>query len=108
MPVNTILIDPADPDVLYVGTDLGVWWGTPEGVWTPYSDGLPVVAVFDLAAEPNSGLLVASTHGGRRTEVLEDRTEIVAKGRLLFGELQIHLRPGLDFVASARERSNLA
>ncbi|HZD06363.1 MAG TPA: hypothetical protein VE173_15740, partial [Longimicrobiales bacterium] len=63
-PVNAVLLDPADPELVYIGTDLGVFVSASGGgTWMPFGDGLPTVAVFDLAAEPEAGILVAGTHG---------------------------------------------
>lgn len=62
-PVNAILLDPADPERVYIGTDLGVFTAAGGGTWMRFGDGLPMVAVFDLAAEPDAGVLVAGTHG---------------------------------------------
>ena len=70
MPVNAVLHDPADPAGVYVGTDLGVFHSaTGGGAWTPLRDGFPSVAVFDLAAQPGTGRLVAATHGRGMFEI---------------------------------------
>ena len=61
---NAIVIDPADPAHLYVGTDIGVWRSTDGGVtWEPFSEGLPDAAVTDLVLHPRSRLLRAATYG---------------------------------------------
>ena len=62
-PVNAILLDPGNPEQLFVGTDLSVFASTSAGRWERFDEGMPMVAVFDLAAEPNAGVLVAATHG---------------------------------------------
>ena len=70
MPVNAVLHDPSDPRGVYVGTDLGVFHSaTGGGAWTPLRDGFPSVAVFDLAAQPGTGRLVAATHGRGMFEI---------------------------------------
>ena len=50
-----VLVDPAHPDLVYVGTSVGVWLGTlttPGGVptwnWAALTNGLPEAAVQDL------------------------------------------------------------
>ena len=64
LPVNAVLYDPADANGIYVGTDLGVFHSPRGGgSWTRLDDGFPMVAVFDLAAQPGTGRLVAATHG---------------------------------------------
>jgi hypothetical protein len=57
-PAYSVVVDPATPTVVYVGTTVGVWRGTltppaagnlPVWVWRPYNNGLPEAAVQDLA-----------------------------------------------------------
>jgi photosystem II stability/assembly factor-like uncharacterized protein len=66
IPHNTILVDPSQPALLYVGTDIGVWVSSDAGAtWThmgPESD-MPNVAVFDLQKSSATGRLVAFTLG---------------------------------------------
>ena len=70
LPVNAVLHDPADPRAIYIGTDLGVFHSSSGGgIWTPLADGFPSVAVFDLAAQPGTGRLVAATHGRGMFEI---------------------------------------
>jgi hypothetical protein len=61
---NAIVVDPADPAHLYVGTDIGVWRSTDGGLtWEPFSEGLPDAAVTDMVIHHRSRLLRAATHG---------------------------------------------
>lgn len=69
-PVNAILYDPADPQGVYVGTDLGVFHSAGGGgTWDRLDEDLPTVAVYDLAAQPGTGRLVAATHGRGMFEI---------------------------------------
>jgi hypothetical protein len=64
VPVNAVVLDPTARAVVLVGTDLGVFAsGDSGGTWTPLPDGLPNVAVYDLAYNANTGVLLAGTHG---------------------------------------------
>jgi hypothetical protein len=65
VPVNALAVDPAHPEILYAGTDIGVFVTYNGGVsWAPYSNGLPRVAVFDLGFFNGSEkVLRAATHG---------------------------------------------
>ena len=65
VPVNAMTIDPADPLILWVGTDVGVFQTVDGGVsWFPFSLGLPRVAVFDLSVQGSTErVLRAATHG---------------------------------------------
>ena len=65
IPVNAIVVDPANSNNVYVGTDIGVYVSTDGGAtWNPFGTGLPRVAVFDMAitALPAKKLRIA-THG---------------------------------------------
>lgn len=69
VPVNALLIDPANSATVYAGTDIGVYRSTDSGAnWAPLGSGLPRVPVFGLAFNgPNNsggrGPLRAATHG---------------------------------------------
>ncbi len=64
IPVNAFVVDPADSNVLYAGTDIGVYQSTDGGAnWSPFSAGLPRVPVFDLALQNANRVLRAATHG---------------------------------------------
>jgi hypothetical protein len=66
IPHNTIVLDPSDPTIVYVGTDLGVWTSTNGGgTWTHMGPetGMPNVAVFELQVNDTTNRLVAFTHG---------------------------------------------
>ncbi len=63
VPVNAFLVDPTNSNVLYAGTDIGVYRSTDGGAnWAPFGTGLPKIAVFDMAIAPGSILRIA-THG---------------------------------------------
>jgi photosystem II stability/assembly factor-like uncharacterized protein len=56
--------DPADPSVVYAGTDVGLYRSTDGGLgWTVVGDGLPAASVHDLAIADDGSRLVAATHG---------------------------------------------
>jgi photosystem II stability/assembly factor-like uncharacterized protein len=66
VPVNAFALDPADPDRIYVGTDVGVFLTTDGGAtWRQFSprSGLPHVAVFDVQINRTTNRVVAFTHG---------------------------------------------
>jgi photosystem II stability/assembly factor-like uncharacterized protein len=49
---------------VYIGTDIGVFYmDNTLGDWVPFSDGLPVIEITDLALNAPSGLLRAGTYG---------------------------------------------
>lgn len=64
VPVNAFVIDPSDSNILYAGTDIGVYQSSNGGAsWTPFSSGLPRVAVFDAAIQGPNRVLRIATHG---------------------------------------------
>ncbi|MCU1313733.1 MAG: BNR/Asp-box repeat protein, partial [Acidobacteriaceae bacterium] len=72
-PVNAVLIDPLDPAIVYVGTDVGVFVttsiaqcaNTSQNCWAPYGIGLPAVRITSLSAAVGGGAswLRAGTKG---------------------------------------------
>ena len=64
IPVNAFVVDPSDSKMLYAGTDIGVYRSTDGGAtWNSFSDGLPRVAVFDMAIQNGNRTLRIATHG---------------------------------------------
>ena len=63
-PVNVIKEDPANENILYVGTDNGLYVSLDMGnTWHVFSKNLPNVAVHDLVVQPTAKHLVIGTHG---------------------------------------------
>lgn len=62
-PVNTVREDPTDENILYVGTDMGVYVSIDRGMsWIAYGTGIPNTPVHDLQIQPSAKELVAATH----------------------------------------------
>jgi photosystem II stability/assembly factor-like uncharacterized protein len=62
--INVIRDDPVSPDILYVGTDLGVYVSLDRGAtWHSLCSGLPTTPVHDLVAHPRESEIVIGTHG---------------------------------------------
>ena len=63
-PINVIREDPKEEDILYVGTDLGVYV-TIDGAktWHALPNRLPTTFVSDLIVHPRDDVIVISTHG---------------------------------------------
>ncbi|MCB2206541.1 T9SS type A sorting domain-containing protein [bacterium] len=63
IPVGAITIWEKHPNVVYVGTDLGVFVSRDAGRnWYPFGEGLPNVVIDDLKITPDD-ILYAATHG---------------------------------------------
>ncbi len=62
--VNVVKEDPVNENVVYVGTDRGVYVSLDKGAnWQALDGGLPNVPVHDLVIHPRDRELVAGTHG---------------------------------------------
>ncbi len=63
-PVNVIKEDPANENVLYLGTDNGAYVSLNKGKsWDIFNKNLPNVAVHDLVIQPEAKHLILGTHG---------------------------------------------
>lgn len=63
-PVNAVVEDPAVAGLLYVAQERGAQVSVDGGEnWSRLGEGLPSVAVHDLALQAREGELVAATHG---------------------------------------------
>jgi hypothetical protein len=62
--VHVIREDPANRDLLFLGSDLGAYVSTDRGAsWQRFMTGLPTVPVHDLEIHPRDRELIAATHG---------------------------------------------
>ncbi len=60
---RTLREDLRNPDVLYLGTELGLFWSNDRGrTWAALSGGLPTMAFNDLFLHPREHDLVVGTH----------------------------------------------
>lgn len=63
-PVNVIIEDPENENLLFVGTDNGLYVSFDRGEsWEVFQNGMPNVAVHDLVIQPNAKHLLVGTHG---------------------------------------------
>jgi photosystem II stability/assembly factor-like uncharacterized protein len=70
--VNAITEDHVNPDLLFVGTEFGLYFTTDGGKkWTRLKSGLPTIAVKDIAIQRQMNDLVIGTFG-RGIYVLDD------------------------------------
>lgn len=62
--VNVIVEDTVNPEILYLGTDNGLYVSFQSGKdWQPFMNGLPPVAVHDLVIQTEAKDLIVGTHG---------------------------------------------
>jgi photosystem II stability/assembly factor-like uncharacterized protein len=68
--------DLENPDLLFVGTELGLFVSVDRGArWARFTGKLPKVAVRDLAIHPREGDLLIATHG-RGVYIVDDLTPL--------------------------------
>ena len=62
--VHVIREDPADRDLLFLGSDVAAYVSTDRGAsWQRFMTGLPTVPIHDLKIHPRDRELIAATHG---------------------------------------------
>ena len=64
VPVNTIDVHPDDANIIFAGTDIGVFVTFDAGLnWMPYGNELPRTPILDLKIDVANGYIRAGTHG---------------------------------------------
>ncbi|HEY5062813.1 MAG TPA: hypothetical protein VII52_14835, partial [Gemmatimonadaceae bacterium] len=78
--VHVVREDPKNRNLLYVGTEMGVWASWDHGVhWRSIRGELPVTPVRDIQVHPRDNDLLLATHG-RGLYVLDDITHLQQLG----------------------------
>ena len=63
-PVNVICEDPKNPNLLYAGTDFGIYVSIDGGkAWLKMKNDMPTQPVHDLKVQPREADLIVATHG---------------------------------------------
>jgi hypothetical protein len=62
-PVNVIREDPGNDQILYLGTDVGVYVSKDAGESREVLGDLPCTYVHDLAIHPRDNMIIIATHG---------------------------------------------
>ncbi len=89
--VYVIEEDARNPDLLFVGTEVGLYFSIDRGAhWARFMNGLPTVPVHDLVIHPRDQDLIAGTHGrgawiaGNITPLQQLTPEVLASRLHLF------------------------
>ncbi len=68
----SVLQDPQDPNLLFIGTEFGLFISADAGSsWTRFSAGLPTASVMDMTIQQRENDLVLGTHG-RSIYIIDD------------------------------------
>lgn len=61
---NSVVLRTFTPRMIFVGTDIGTFQSTNEGVnWISFNSGFPAVEIYDLKYKQSVGMILAATHG---------------------------------------------
>ena len=64
MVIRVVREDPVNPELLYIGTETGIWLSIDRGdSWFRFMPNMPTVSVNDIAIHPRDHALVAASHG---------------------------------------------
>ncbi|MFI5371301.1 MAG: WD40/YVTN/BNR-like repeat-containing protein [Candidatus Eisenbacteria bacterium] len=102
--VHCLAEDPVDPQLLFAGTEFGLWVTRDGGKhWVRMKNGLPTISVRDLAVQKRENDLVLATFG-RSFYVLDDYTPLrnaVSDDKTLGSEGAIFpIKPAVMYVPS--------
>jgi photosystem II stability/assembly factor-like uncharacterized protein len=90
-PINVVREDPANPDLLYVGSDHGLYISFDRGKqFHAVANGLPAVPVHDLAIQAKAKDLIIGTHGRSMfklpiAQIQAMNAEVLASNLHIFG-----------------------
>lgn len=80
----SVIQDPTEPNLIFLGTENGLWISLDEGSsWTQFQNGFPSVSTMDIAIQERESALIVGTFG-RAIWVLDDLLTLreAAAGRL--------------------------
>ncbi|MCD6597718.1 MAG: hypothetical protein J7L04_08530 [Bacteroidales bacterium] len=103
-PVSVIREDPENPDLLFVGNDIGVYFSLNKGeTWIPLKNNMPAVPVKDLKIQLKKKDLIAGTYGRgvfvTHIAPLEEFTEEIQAKDLYF--FSISAQPSMNYSQQA-------
>ncbi|HTE44959.1 MAG TPA: hypothetical protein VK636_06925 [Gemmatimonadaceae bacterium] len=108
-PVQVLREHPRQPNLLFVGTEFGVYFTADGGVnWTQLKGGIPGVPVHDLQIQARANDLVVGTHG-RGIYILDDLTplEHLAKAKQAAVAFLFPTQDALLFQANTSKNSGM-
>jgi photosystem II stability/assembly factor-like uncharacterized protein len=97
--LHVVREDPVNPNLLYVGSDVGVYISLDRGgSWHRFMESMPAVPVHDLRIHPRDRELIAGTHGASIWIVdVAALQELSMAPTLAEGPMLLKPAPGLQF-----------
>ncbi len=105
-PINVIREDHNNPNLLFVGTDFGVYASIDGGQnWTKFMNGMPTNPAYDMVIHPRENELVVATHG--RGIFIADIKPLQGMSQdVLNADLTMHdVQPAIQYVTGLRNNS---
>ncbi len=108
-PVNDIIISPANTQVIFIATDVGVYFSYDGGsIWEMMGSNLPNVVVTDLVYHQATNKLIAATFGRSMFSYdLEQDPLTHVKGQIDDLNVQVHPNPITDIVSIKWKQDNI-
>ena len=98
---RSITEDVRNPDVLYLGTETGVYLTLDRGkTWQRLRANLPTVPVYEITLHPRDNAMLLATHG-RGVWILDDLTPIQEAARTMTAEAQLFPVPAAELRSGA-------
>ncbi|MDP9347878.1 MAG: glycosyl hydrolase, partial [Gemmatimonadota bacterium] len=96
--VHVVREDPVNPNLLFVGTDVGLYLSLDRGAtWQRFMNGMPTVPVHDLQIHPRDRELIAGTHGRSIFVVDIAPLQQLKTGALAAGPVLFQPKPALQY-----------
>ncbi|MEQ9403931.1 MAG: hypothetical protein RIM99_10115 [Cyclobacteriaceae bacterium] len=90
MVIRVVREDPVNPELLYIGTETGLWCTLDRGEnWFRFMPDMPTVSIYDIAIHPRDRALVAGSHG--RSLFVMDNIHALQQMTKKVQESDIHL-----------------
>ncbi len=96
--VRTLAEDAKNPDVLYLGTETGLWVSTNGGGhWERVKGNLPTVPVYEITLHPRENDMILATHG-RAIWVLDDLSVFQGYAKSVLADVEFFpVEPGVQW-----------
>jgi hypothetical protein len=97
--IQVVREDPKNKDLLFVGTEFGLYASTDGGKqWQKFMNNLPTARVDDILVHPRDGDLIVATHA-RSVWIADDITPLQQLGAVATQDVALFdIRPGINYL----------